>query len=330
MQILINKQNITKFLGSYEIGELLEYKKIKSGFANAMIRLKATSGDYILKIVIRNNPYRINYEVDLLNFLKNLPLPKPIKAKDGKYLSDYGANKAFVYKFIPGKQVSKISNLVLKQVGELLAKFHMQSQHFKSKIKRFELYSVKCRFKEMINRSANAKNKIIEDNLDYVVKNLPRFFLPDFLPKGAIHTDFKPENTIFQNNKIKGLVDFDNSYNGPLILDLAITIMWFCSAGKINLRKALIIYRAYNKIRKFTKLEKEYFFETIHYAHVSVALICFYCYAVNYRGFVIKEKGFYITNMKTFVPFMRWIMDNFLEAEKNFSISKEEFRKIFN
>ncbi len=330
MQILINKQNITKFLGSYEIGELLEYKEIKSGFANAMVRLKTTSGDYILKIVIRHNPYRIYYEVDLLNFLKNLPVPKPIKANNGKYLLDYGANKAFIYKFIPGKQINKFNDLMLKQVGELLAKFHLQSSHFKSKVKRFELYTVKDRLEEMVNRSKKVKNQVIEKDLGYVVNNLPRYFLPEFLPKGAIHTDFKPENTVFYKKKINGLVDFDNSYPGILVLDLAITMMWFCSNGRFNINKALVIYRAYDRKRKLTKLEKEYLYEAIHYAHVGVALICFYVYAVNYRGFVIKERGYYITNMKTYLPFMKWIMDNFLEAEKNFTISKEDFKKIFN
>ncbi len=328
--IIINKKRIAEFLSNYNLGKLLEYKRINSGFANAMIKLKTTKGDHVLKIVIRNNPYRIRYEIDLLNFLKNLPLPKPLEAKNEKYLLDYGPNKAYIYKFIPGRQIIKFSDSVLKRVGALLAKIHLQSKHFKSKVKRFELYTVENRFREMVNRSKKVKNPVIKKNLDYVRQNLPKYFLPKTLPQGAIHTDFKPENTIFLNKKNNGLVDFDNSYRGTLILDLAITVMWFCSNGKLNLNKALLIYRAYNQARKLTKAEKEYFFQAVHYAHISVALICFYVFAVNYRGFVIKEKGYYITNIKTFKPFMKWIINNFLQAEKKFIMSKKEFRKIFN
>ncbi len=140
MQILINRKNISKFLDHYDMGRLLEYEKIKFGFANKIIKIKTTKGSFILKIAVRNNPYKVKYEVDLLNFIKNLPVPKPIKAKNRKYLLQYGSNKAFIYKFIPGQAIHEFDNLALKDIGRFLARYHLQALNFRSSIKRFELY----------------------------------------------------------------------------------------------------------------------------------------------------------------------------------------------
>ncbi len=49
---------------------------------------------------------------------------------------DYNKNKAYIYKFFAGQPIAKFNDAALKQVGALLARIYLQSQHFKSKIKK--------------------------------------------------------------------------------------------------------------------------------------------------------------------------------------------------
>lgn len=317
MFIFLNKKNINHFLTNYNVGQLLNYKKIKKGFANTIVDIQTTKGRYILKIVVRNNPYRIRYEVDLLNFIKGLPTPKPIKTRDNKYLINFNKiNKAFIYKYLPGQQKDKFSKVMLRQVGRFLGKMHLQTKHFKSSIKRIKWYTISPKyFKKIIKACEKIKSKKIRKWIFYIEKNLMRYKMPK-LPQGAIQVDIKPENTLFVGDKLTGVVDFDNSYNGPLLLDLASTIMWFCSKeGKFDIIKAREIYLAYKKVRKITKLEREYFFETLHHTYLSHVLMNYYFLAT---GFCIPPMGY-----------LKWEMADFLETEKNLSIPKDKFKSIF-
>lgn len=319
MHIDLKKKDIKKFFANYNVGEVLSYQRIKKGFANVVVGAKTTKGKYILKIVIRNNPFgRVRYEVDLLNFIKGLPTPNPIKAKNGQHLLNYNrTNKAFIYPYLSGRQLKRFNKSMLKQVGRFLGKLHLQTKNFKSSVKRMELYNIDQKyFREMIRVSRRKlKDKKIQKWIDYMEKNLIRYLLPKSLPQGGMHIDYKPENVLFTNGKITGVIDFDNSYNGPLVLDLANTMMWFCSEkGKFDIKNALAIHQGYKQSRKITKQEKEYLFEALHFALLSHMLVDVYFLALD----------------KLPLDYIKWGMVNLCETEKNLVLTKEEFKSIFN
>lgn len=319
MHVDLKKKDIKKFFVNYDVGYVLSYKRIKKGFANVVVVVKTTRGKYILKIVVRNNPFsRVRYEVDLLNFIKGLPTPNPVKAKNKQYLLDYNkTNKAFIYPYLPGRQLKKIDKSMLKQVGEFLGKLHLRTKNFKSSVRRMELYNIDQKyFREMIKVSRKSlKDKKIQKWIDYMGKNLMQYLLPKSLPQGGMHIDYKPENVLFTKDKITGIIDFDNSYNGPLVLDLANTMMWFCSEeGKFDVKNAFAIYQGYRSIRKLNSQEKEYLFEALHFAFLSHMLVDIYFLALD----------------KLPLSYIKWGMANLCETEKNLTLTKEEFKSIFN
>lgn len=316
-KIRLTKKSLENFLANYNIGHLLKFQKIAKGFANQVYILKTSKGQFILKIIERNNPYRVRYEVDLLNHLKGLPTPRPIKTTKGEYLANFAtSNKAFIYHYLSGNQRTLFNKTMLRQVGRFLAKFHLQTKNFKSKIIRIEFYNITPRLlKRMIKVSGRLKDDQVTEQLPYIKKNLLRYSLPKSLPQGAMHIDLKPENVLFKKGRITGVVDFDNSYIGPLVLDLANTMMWFCSKkGKFNISQALAIYRSYQQTRKLTKQEKRHFFEALHYAFLNHVLIDIYSQVYK----------------KLSIAYVRWGIANLLETEKNLNLSKERFNSIFN
>lgn len=319
MRIPLDKKDIVKFFNNYNLGEVLNYWRIKKGFANVVVVVKTTKGKYILKIAVRNMPdNRVKYEVDLLNFIKGLLTPRPIKAKNGKYLLNYSKeNLAFIYPYLPGRQLKRFDKSKLRQVGRFLGKMHLQTREFKSSVKRVEMYNVDCEyFKEMIRVSRKKlKDKKIQKWVDYMENNLLQYLLPKSLPRGGMHIDYKPENVLFTGGRITGVIDFDNSYNGPIVLDLANTLMWFCSEkGKFNLDDAPVIYQSYKQVRKLNEQERNYLFEALHFAFLSHVLVDIYYLALD------RLPSSYI----------KWGMINLCETEKNLTITKEEFKKIFN
>lgn len=312
----VTKQELRTILAKhYDLGELLSYSKMKKGLANSLYRLHTTKGDFTLKIAIRNNPIRIRYEIDLLNHLYNLPTPRPIETKSGGHLFNHKGHKSFVYPFLLGRETKRFTGNMLREVGEFLGKLHLETIGFTSHIERMEFYNISPKnFKKIIKGSEKLSDPKIQEALSYLETNTLRYRLPYSLPKGAMHIDLKPENTLFVGGKLSGVVDFDNSYIGPLVLDLANTLMWFCSKdGRFDKSKAKAIYFGYQKVRKLTQQERRFFFEAFHWAPLTHMLIDIYFLALR----------------KLPKNYILWGLNNLLETEKGFRFTKSEFLRMF-
>ncbi|PIR82998.1 hypothetical protein COU19_02955 [Candidatus Kaiserbacteria bacterium CG10_big_fil_rev_8_21_14_0_10_56_12] len=127
-----------------------------------------------------------------------------------------------------------------------------------------------------------------------------------------MHIDLKPENTLFVRGRLSGVVDFDNPYTGPLILDLANTLMWFCSSkGVFDVARARTICRAFVSKRIPTPAEKAALFDAYHYAVLSHVLMDIYLeYSKDYPSIRIPES------------YMLWGVDNLLSAEQRFPLTR--------
>jgi len=299
----ITKAQLAQFLNQYNVGALLNFQKIELGLMNKILLIETDSGKYILKILIQNNSgNKLNYELDLLNFLKDLPTPRPIIRKDLKYWSFFGKNKAFLMEYMPGEHKKVITNNDLKSIGVFLGKMHNQTARFRSSIKRLETLSHSSTSLNKIYRTcSNIKDTKTSNALKYIQGNINTYLPPKELPIGAIHSDFKQENCLFKKNILSGVVDFDNSYIAPLIIDLANTIIWFCAKGsELDTKKTITIIEAYQTARKMSKNEKAYLLKAIHFTYLRNLL----------RGIE------YFAMKKVKKDLIDWAIDNFLVAEQ--------------
>lgn len=313
----VTKEELEAHLQKYfELGKLLSFEKLKKGLANNLYYLKTTKGEFTLKVAIRHNSKKINYEIDLLNALKNLPTPKPLKTKTGKYLSDFKQHKTFLYTFLMGNEKQEFNTRMLTQIGEFLGKLHLQTENFTSSIKRTEFYSVSKKILERVWQENNqSKNKKVREAILYLKNNALKYQLPNNLPTGAMHMDVKPENTLFVKSKLSGVVDFDNAYNGPLIFDLADTVIWFSSKeGRFNKKRARIILRGYQKVRKLNKKEKGNFPKALNGVVHGLVLHCLD----------------YVSHQKLPEAYGIWVIDNLLETEKGLKFSEAELKKMLS
>jgi homoserine kinase type II len=312
----VTKTEIEKHLFEhFNLGKLLSYKKLKKGLANCIYHIKTTKGDFAFKISIRHNSKKINYEIKLLNTIHGLPIPKPIKTKNGKYLFDYKGHKTFIYPFLPGKEEKKFTQEMLFEVGKFLGKLHLQTEGFSSPVRRTNFYGISYQgIKRIVQESRYQKNLKIKKAVFYLKENALKYKLSAGLPLGAMHIDLKPENTLFAKGKLAGVVDFDNSYNGPLIFDLADTLAWFCSKkGNFNINEAKKIYQGYKSVRKLTTKEQQTLFDALHKVLCAIVLC-----GIDY-----------LNHKKLPEKYIIWLIDNLLETEKNLKLTREQFQKIF-
>jgi homoserine kinase type II len=285
MRVRVRAIDIKRIVARYPIGRLIVFFRLKKGFANYVYAIRTTTGRYVLKVIIRNNyQNRVQYEVDLLNRMKGLPTPQLLKTQEGQYLPLInGENRVLLYKWLPGKQAKKITSAMLGQVGKFLGRMHRQTKGFRSSASRIELYNINhTKARSIIMYSQKVREKDLKVWLPAMYEGVERYRLPASLPSGAMHIDLKPENTLFEGKKLTGVVDFDNSYNGPLVLDLANTIMWYCSKeGEFNMQAAKIIFKSYDKVRRLSGQERRRFVQALRYAQASHVFVNMYWLALK-------------------------------------------------
>ena len=76
------------------------------------------------------------------------------------------------------------------------------------------------------------------------------------LPIGLIHGDIFPDNTLFQNNKLIGIIDFEFASTAEVLIEIGVTINGFCFVNNeldMNLLQAFL--SSYSKTRKIEPLE---------------------------------------------------------------------------
>ena len=80
---------------------------------------------------------------------------------------------------------------------------------------------------------------------------------PDKLPKGIIHADLFPDNVLFTNNKITGLIDFYFSCNDFFVYDLSICVNAWCFDDNNEFNKDLFLnlIKGYDSIRQLSSNE---------------------------------------------------------------------------
>ena len=74
---------------------------------------------------------------------------------------------------------------------------------------------------------------------------------PSDLPRGVIHADLFPDNVLFLNDAVSGVIDFYFACNDLLAYDLAICMNAWCFErdGSFNVTKARALFHGYNSVR---------------------------------------------------------------------------------
>ena len=82
---------------------------------------------------------------------------------------------------------------------------------------------------------------------------------PRNLPAGIIHADLFPDNVLFMNGAVSGLIDFYFACNDAYAYDLAVMLNSWCfeGDGAYNVTKGKSLIAAYRRERKLSEAEIE-------------------------------------------------------------------------
>jgi homoserine kinase type II len=198
---------------------------------------------YVLKVFDKDtNLKAIESEIELLNSISSLPIPKVIDRFQIKGL------EATIYTQIQGDIVPNPNQYQIRELGAFLREFHNQTKYIKSK--NMELFT-KERLKELIGLTKDRRL-------------LKEFNLIDITLKrdGVIHGDIFMDNCKFKGENLSGVFDFSDACLGDFYFDLAIITISSCfNSSLLDEKKVEALLSGYG-----ANIKIESFYKYIRYA----------------------------------------------------------------
>jgi homoserine kinase type II len=254
----VSFEDLEKLLTEYDIGSPRSFKGIAEGVENSNFHLQTDRGGYVLTL------YEKRVSADDLPFFLGLmehlathgiDCPQPVRNRAGKNSIVLNGRPAALLTFLDGVSLRKPDVMHCAQAGEALAKLHAAGAGFKPV--RGNSLSVAGWKKLAADTRADADSvqaglaSLIDTTLDEMNA------WPTTLPSGIIHADLFPDNVLFTDGKISGLIDFYFACNDAFAYDIAIMLNAWCFEpdGAYNITKGKSLLSAYRQHRELTVQE---------------------------------------------------------------------------
>jgi len=274
----MDKREVEMLLKNLDIGDLISYRQAREGVVNVNWILKTTKGRYVLREVARfTTTNDLKFELYYLTYLKEhgfpYSIPAPIITKNGKFILRFKCSRFWVYVYIEGRNNNRFGYPELRECAKMMAIYHktLESSDLNNKkgpgdmFKRKPILEELTRFRAQILKKDKLcrKDQIFLKESSILIPLIKNLNGSEYsrLPSYPIHRDVNPENTLWKNKKLVGLIDFENvgTINDTLIKDLSIVLQYSCrdrrQKYKLDLKLAAFFLKEYRKYHELSKKE---------------------------------------------------------------------------
>lgn len=255
----VSFEDLEEVLADYDIGQPLSFKGIAEGVENSNFYLQTDRGSFFLTLYEK----RV-HEDDLPFFLglmehlaaRGIACPEPVRRKDGKQWTKINGRPAALVSFLTGLSVRRPDVGHCASAGDALARLHAAGADFP--IRRSNALGLGG-WRDLVEKTASGADGIERGLRDVIASSYREVnaHWPQGLPSGVIHADLFPDNVLFTNAQVSGLIDFYFACNDAFAYDLAILLNAWCfeTDGAYNLTKGQSLLSAYRKRRPLTDAE---------------------------------------------------------------------------
>jgi homoserine kinase type II len=257
--------------------KIINASPIAGGNANSNYHVQTDDSDYVVTLAEKKSLAEVQKLADLLEWFKqhDFITSRVHPSKLGETVTQYKGKPILVKKWVTGTVYENLSAEMLLQIGHSIAKLHQIPAP--NLLPKFHPYGLQV-FATVINKGIdNDYESWLAEQIKFITKNLPKN-----LPKGLIHGDIFFDNVLFEGDKIKAIIDFEEACHYDLVFDIGMAILGLCQIdGKIDLPKANALIKGYEQIRPLLALEKKSLPLFIEYAATATAWWRFWKYNID-------------------------------------------------
>ena len=215
---LLTKAAQTFNLDNIKHSELLTYPLSNQNFVVTFY-----SGEkYIFRILKGQTLGGLQEEFLVRDTVDNQGLPTSsfLLNKEGKRFSIVDEHVVTVSPLIAGTHPTTVTLAMCHEMGRRLGQFHTATQILTLKKKGWMSFEVAQKSLHHLKTYAKRADTTSISIIEKVLGESPQLF-EQVLPRGVIHGDYQYENLLFQGEQIVAVLDFEESENNLLIVDIA-------------------------------------------------------------------------------------------------------------
>ncbi len=273
----LEKTQIKDILSLYDIGDLVQAWPLSLGISNSNYKIQTTQDYYLLKVSNDKSLEQLQEEQNILSTLKEVDYPYSITAIPNKEKSNiYQSKNVFgvIYPFIEGIPPGP-SDVTCFQIGQGLGKIHQSTLNQTKLLENLRPHT-QVGYGPQEIMSFVAKENCPQDFKDAVYQLFPdrlESFITSNFEKSIIHGDLYYDNTLFHNDNLNAILDFEQGGVGECILDLGISISGTClEKGNINERLIDSFLKGYQTVRLLPPSEFAIIDDAIALGLISISL----------------------------------------------------------
>ncbi|MGD0192411.1 MAG: homoserine kinase [Rhizomicrobium sp.] len=236
-------------LGDYDIGVPRSFKGIAEGVENSNFVLRTDRGSFILTLYEKRvSAGDLPFFLGLLEHLAahDVPCPVPVTNRRGQQWTIVNGRPAAILTWLDGLSLRMPDAAHCAAAGEALARLHEAGKDFPVS----RPNSLSLPGWEALARATSCDADSVEHGLatliDRSLQELKTAW-PAALPNGVVHADLFPDNVLFIDDRVSGLIDFYFACNDYYAYDLAVMLNAWCfdDDGKYHVEKGRNLVGAY-------------------------------------------------------------------------------------
>ncbi len=257
----VTDEALSSLLAGYDTGRPVALKGIAEGVENTNYLLTTERGDFILTLYEKRVACGdLPFFIALLEHLaaQSVPCPVPIRDRRGEALQTVCDRSAALFSFLKGISVRRPSVGHCAAVGGALARLHLAGRSFHMRRENSLALPGWRSLRAAIETQADAFTPGLSDLLDRELSALESSW-PAGLPEGVIHADLFPDNVLFLDGAVSGIIDFYFACNDLLAYDVAICLNAWCfeTDHSFNITKARALLEGYRSVRPMSAGETD-------------------------------------------------------------------------
>ncbi|MCL7942148.1 homoserine kinase [Halomonas sp. ATCH28] len=255
----LTEPQVAEFLSRFDAGSLVSLEGVPAGTENTTFFVTTDRRELVLTLFEQGEHEELPFFVELLDYLDEhrLPVPGPLHDRDGVALHTLADKPALLFPKLPGKSPLAPNLAQCRELGDTLGRMHVVSRHFPGhRPNPRDLHWLLPMHHKVLVYLSPQDQALMKDEVE-----IYQGFFGDApaLPQGALHGDLFRDNTLFDGDRLGGLIDFYNGCTGDLLFDLAIVINdWATgSDGRLDAERHDAILAAYLARRPLTPAERD-------------------------------------------------------------------------
>lgn len=252
----VDRRTLEDFVARFDAGRLMSFKGISEGIENTNYFVTTERGEFVLTLVEQWPAAEVPYFIELMSWLaaRGIPSARPIADREGRTLHTLLGRPAALVERLRGESTEEPTEADCARVGAVLARLHRAARGFA--MHREDRRGMAWR----VETAGRLYPELDADSAAMLRDELAHHAALDWrgLPRGVVHADLFPDNVLFHQGEITGVIDFYYACNDLLVYDVAITVNQWCTLpdGALSDARAGAVLAAYHAVRPLELAER--------------------------------------------------------------------------